>query len=144
MVGVDRDRLEADPRVPLTEGPDHCVGLLLSGAPILLRGLELPGEEGYGVHSPDRTSATLILVALLESGANCEVGRVLLHVKRAVRFDDEELQSLSEEFLRFDEGTLRFRRPHKALRLLTLRFALGDLQKVHEGGRCFGIAFEVV
>ena len=94
VVRVDRDRLEADPRVPLAEGRDHRVGLLLSGAPILLRGLEFPGEESYGVHGPDRACATPIPVALLEGGADGEVGRIRFYVKRAVQFDDEQLESL--------------------------------------------------
>ena len=89
MVGVDRDRLEADPRVPLAEGRDHRVGLLLSGAPILLGALELPGEESYGVHGPSRARATPFIVALFEGGTDGEVGRIRFHVKRAVRLDDE-------------------------------------------------------
>ena len=144
MIGVDRDRLEADPRVPLAEGRDHRIGLLLSGAPILLRGLELPGEESYGVHGPNRARATPILVALLEGGADGEVGRIRFHVKRAVRFADEQLESMCEELLPLAEGKLRFQRPDKAFRLFALRFALGRLQKVPERAGCLGLAFEVI
>ena len=127
MVGVDRDRLEPDPLVPFAEGRDHCVGLLLSGAPVLLGGLELPGEESYGLHGPSRARATPVIVALLEGGADGEVGRVCFHVKRVFRLEYEQLESLCEELLRLDEGALRLRRPHQALRLLAPRFALGHL-----------------
>ena len=127
MVRVDRDRVEADPQVPLAQGRDHRVGFLLSGAPILLRGLEFPGEESHGVHGPSRARATPVIVALLEGGANGKVGRVHFYVKRAVRLDNEQLESLCDELLCLNEGALCLRRPHQALRLLALRFALGHL-----------------
>ena len=89
MVGVDRDRLKADPRVPLAEGRDHHVDFLLSGALILLRGLKLPGEESHRVHGPIRARVAPVIVALLEGGAYGEVDPVRFHVKPTVRLDNE-------------------------------------------------------